>query len=42
MRLIIRIIKRDATDEEAIAIKQAVKKVLEKYPNVEIDMQTTG
>lgn len=40
MRVIIRVIKRDTTDEEAIAMKKKVKEALKDYKDIEISMET--
>lgn len=40
MRVIIRVVKRDATDEQSVEMKQAVKKALEKFENVQVNMET--
>lgn len=42
MRAIIRVILRETTDEEAMAIKKKIATALEKVKDIEIEMTTMG
>jgi len=42
MRVTIFVRKEATTDEEALKIKQAIVKALEKFPEVEVELTTQG
>ncbi len=42
MRVIIRVILSETTDEEMIAVKKKIEKVLEGTKNVQVELSTMG
>lgn len=40
MRVIIRVIKRQTTDDEALEIKKGVQDAVKKYEGIEVTMNT--
>ncbi len=42
MRVIIRVILSETTDEEMIAIKKKIEKAVEAHKNVSIELSTMG
>lgn len=40
MRAIIRVTKRDTTDEEAIKIKQAIEKAVKEFEGATVELNT--